>query len=320
LLLVAISSLGCSWLFATAGTRCSDDCRAYTNLTDQTACLDACSSSGAPQSADEASVPASAVCEPSAPDACATRCDDGDAAACVVVAEAIASEDPASAERLWDRACTQGHGSACATLRARRAARWKAACESTDPRECARAIREGRALCTDSNEASCKVALALPALAAAHHCESGSVATCEKACDAGVMHACAVLGNIHLAGVRVPMNVDKGMALVDRACEGGDTAACYGLGREYEPECLPRQSCIIIGGERKKNPDAARALHYHAIGCRLGDRRSCEAVVDLTDGGAATPSRDTLLVAFRALCRDGTKAACGRVRDLGEEP
>jgi hypothetical protein len=57
-------------------------------------------------------------------------------------------------------------------------------------------------------------------------CERGAASACERACSAKEGHACRLLGVMHLEGVGVELDVERGLTLLVRACELGVREVC----------------------------------------------------------------------------------------------
>ena len=122
-----------------------------------------------------------------------------------------------------------------------------------------------------------------------------------KACDAGVMAACASLGTCYWTGsCGVALDGNRGFELQQKACEGGDPPACGQLGVCYE----------FGGCGLTKNNQLAVALYERA--CRGGEAAMCNNLGVCYHKGQCGLGQDDVRAAelYRKGCRGGDSSAC----------
>jgi hypothetical protein len=90
-----------------------------------------------------------------------------------------------------------------------------------------------------------------------------AVALLPRACAGGSVSGCTELGALYLRGEGVPQDTDRAASFTQRACELGSKRSCLDVGE------------WLSDGTMK--PDPARSAEILRLGCRLGDRGSCEA-------------------------------------------
>lgn len=253
---------------------------------------------------------------------CEAICDGGDGEVCEQVARRLAGAgaDPAAVAALYDKSCRLGWAHACAAADETRGAVRKEACAKGAPDACAAAIVDVRARCERGEKGACDASERLGDAMLDRFCVAGSVDSCRAACDAKIVLACAQLGTILINGERVPPDAAGGVKLLEGACDAGEIRACGTLGDLYLPWCPPKYTCLGTPKKRVVPENPEKALGYYMRGCARGVRGQCEEVLELQDGGSLAVPKAPLLVALRSACSNGKKEACGRVRDLGEEP
>lgn len=252
--------------------------------------------------------------------ACEAICDAGNGEACADVAAHAETRDPVIALALYEKSCGLGWTEGCAKAGKRRAKAQTEACATGPVTACAAAVEDLAGRCRVNESGACDAAERLDEQLAQRFCVEGSVDTCRSACDAKIVFACAQLATILINGVRVPKDVDGGVALLVAACDAEDFRACDALGDLHAPSCPPKYTCLGTPKTRPVPESPEKALGYYMRGCSKGIARECEEVLELSDGGSLAVPRGPLLVALRSVCAGGKKEACGRVRDLGEEP
>jgi TPR repeat protein len=122
---------------------------------------------------------------------------------------------------------------------------------------------------------------------------------CEKLADA---RGCDSYGDMFLTGLGVPADVDRALALINRACDGRYARACERLGTLYieglikhdyiaDPrgaeymrracEAESAEACLYFGDfllqGRGVGKDVPAAHRYFQRSCAMGDQRGCEA-------------------------------------------
>lgn len=254
--------------------------------------------------------------------ACEAICDRGDGRTCEAIAERLdsAGADAAAALALYDKSCGLGRTSACSTASERRAKSRTDACAKGTPQACAAAVRDADARCDARETGACDAAERLDKVVLDRFCITASVETCRGACDAHLPLACAELGTLLINGDRVPADGPAGVKLLEGACDDGEIAACGALGDLYAPFCPPKYTCLGTPTKRVVPESPEKALGYYMRGCAKGIRSQCDEVLELQDGGSLAVPREPLLLALRLACSNGKKEACGRIRDMGEEP
>jgi len=122
-----------------------------------------------------------------------------------------------------------------------------------------------------------------------------------KACAAGVMEACARLGNCYWTGsCGLEKDGERGVELYQRACDGGDMPSCGQLGTCYE----------FGGCGLQKMPQRAVALYEKA--CTGGDFGTCNNLGVCYHKGQCGLSQDEARAAqlYDVACRGGDSGAC----------
>lgn len=253
---------------------------------------------------------------------CEAICDRGNGEVCEQVATRLdrAGADPVAVAALYDKSCALGWEHACSAAERKRTTARTDACTTGTPDACAAAITDVGARCERGEEGACDASERLDAAVLDRFCVSGSVDSCRAACGAKIVLACAELGTILINGERVPADGPGGVKLLDGACDAGEIRACGALGDLYSPWCPPKYTCLGTPKKRVVPENPEKALGYYMHGCSRGIRGQCEEVLELQDGGSLAVPKAPLLVALRSACSNGKKEACGRVRDLGEEP
>ena len=106
-----------------------------------------------------------------------------------------------------------------------------------------------------------------------------------RACDAGVMHGCFLVGYHHQDGLGTPWAPARAVAAYERACAGGFGTACYNLGSMYS-------------GGQGIDPDPPRGKDYIAragaawkAACDGSEPRWCSAPAAAASSSAASGSR-----------------------------
>ena len=194
---------------------------------------------------------------------------------------------------------------------------------------------------------ACRDGSAAPCLAVGHFYEEraeGLVATMlsnattakhyyERACELGNTAGCARFGHMMVVGSYDVMKDDDfsradGMAALDKACTGGELAACNELVEAAEPA----QAAVVLAKlcDRGDKPSCDKLVIAYV---RIGDTKSArELIARLCDAGDEAQCRDlgTALLAGNRLgepdpargialltkiCEHGTWAAC---RDLAD--
>ena len=187
--------------------------------------------------------------------------------------------------------------------------------------------------------------LGSPALAASQ-CRLGDEAPCTKACDAGDLHACAVLGDMWEKGVGVAQDSRRADALFVKGCKKGDGESCNAHGDVVREKVLAGK----LDWDEAFAAFAKACEHGNARGCASAAsieldghghleqadgvallRKSCELASDgsasacfdygeVLHSGKYGVAKDTILAAkwLAKACRLGAAAACTVANELGE--
>ncbi len=172
--------------------------------------------------------------------------------------------------------------------------------------------------------------------------------TLGDACAAGDAHACGFAGRLWLDGRGVDADVERGMAMLVRACDGGFALACAAAERwldnpaharavkeplelrgrlETERACIagdPGEPCYEAGrcfyfGRGAFPRDLVRAVEAYERGCNLGDSRACNNLGDALAYGEGV-ERDLVRSAatFERACRLGEELGCANLGHMAE--
>lgn len=199
-----------------------------------------------------------------------------------------------------DRECLEGNLPRCAALGmqhregrgvsrdlAKSAVYFLRACVEAPPSNpFCREAGYGMGLAEDSSSGRNDLATAFAALA--------------QSCTSGALHDCNIYGMLQLLGMTsaVPRNLERGAAMLARACAGGIGAACGNLADAY-----------LSGGDVDK--DVNKAAHLYGQACEKGFASGCTAVGTLIHvdkeipGDAASAFRY-----FRKGCDGGDATGC----------
>lgn len=123
----------------------------------------------------------------------------------------------------------------------------------------------------------------------------------QKACDAGAMEACTMLGTCYWTGsCGVEKSGARGFELFLKACDGGDMPACGQLGVCYE----------FGGCGLTKNGERAVALYERA--CEGGEMGMCNNLGVCYHKGECGVGKDDVRAArlYKKACRGGDSSAC----------
>jgi hypothetical protein len=123
----------------------------------------------------------------------------------------------------------------------------------------------------------------------------------QKACDAGEMAGCAMLGKCYWSGsCGLVKDGAHGVGLLQMACDGGSFGACAQLGVCYE----------FGGCGLGKN--GLRAVSLYEKACAGGEMDTCNNLGGCYHEGQCGLSKDDRRAAelFRKACKGGDSAAC----------
>ena len=122
-----------------------------------------------------------------------------------------------------------------------------------------------------------------------------------KACEAGVMQACSLLGGCYWTGTcGLATDGQRGLNLYQKACNGGDMEACGQLGVCYE----------FGGCGLGKSAERAVALYEKA--CAGGEMSMCNNLGVCYNKGQCGLAKDDTRAAqlYREACKGGDSSAC----------
>jgi TPR repeat protein len=171
------------------------------------------------------------------------------------------------------------------------------------------------------------------------------------ACSLGDAQACGFAGRMWIDGRGVVSDVERGIGMLVRACDGGVALACAVAVRwldepaharawkdpvelrarlEVERACLagePGEPCFEAGrcfyfGRNGFPSDRERAVEAYRLGCNLGDSRACNNLGDALAYGEGV-ERDVARSAamFEKACHLGEELGCansGHMFERGE--
>ncbi|HEY1691814.1 MAG TPA: tetratricopeptide repeat protein [Polyangiaceae bacterium] len=169
--------------------------------------------------------------------------------------------------------------------------------------------------------------------------------TLTDACSLGDPRACGFAGRMALDGRGVAKDAEKGVAMLEHACDEGQELACMAAIRwladashaqavkgaplvrrrlEVESSCLAgsADACLQIGGALSQGAepyprDLARSAAEYRRGCDLGNGLACNNLGDAYEYGRAVP-RDLSRAAglYERACRAGRPIGCSNLGHL----
>jgi TPR repeat protein len=123
----------------------------------------------------------------------------------------------------------------------------------------------------------------------------------QKACDAGAMEACTMLGTCYWTGsCGLAKNGPRGFDLFQMACDGGEMGACGQLGVCYE-----------FGG-CGLTKSGERAVAYYEKACTGGEMSMCNNLGVCYHKGECGVGKDDARAAglYKRACQGGDSGAC----------
>ncbi|MEZ4221244.1 MAG: tetratricopeptide repeat protein [Polyangiaceae bacterium] len=284
---------------------------------------------------------------------CKAQCDKGHAGSCGSLGHLLLDKDGKAAMALFDKACKDGDGPACAA-QAREAYRGKAV--SADPavakeaggRACDLGIAEG---CTVLGLLAKKDDAAAAQAAFGKACEGGDALGCaeaatllsatdatkalrlhERACHGGIAESCIPIANAYDAGAPgVGKNPVLASILYRRACYSGSGLGCFHLGRlefaqdkdsakrEFNMACMRNEKlgCAALnvgfGDQRVAVFEPAKKMAATQA-CMRGSNLDC-VLVGLMDGAMKMPTAGQH---FKQACMRGDQTACAFEKSLAK--
>jgi uncharacterized protein len=169
----------------------------------------------------------------------------------------------------------------------------------------------------------------------------------DAACSLGDAHACYFVARLRLDGHGVERDIERGIAMLERACDDGVAVACTtgarwlseppqagrfpdaaGLSARLETEraCLAgqRTQCFQVGlgfyfGREGFPRDLGRAAQAYRRGCDLGDAAACNNLADALAYGDGV-ERDVVRSAslYGRACRLGQALGCANSGQMFE--
>jgi TPR repeat protein len=163
-----------------------------------------------------------------------------------------------------------------------------------------------------------------------------------EACDSGDAQACGFAGRLMLSGRDTEKEPDKGLALLERACDGGFAVACSAGSAwlvdanhaseiptasemrarfDLKQACLSGEAnpCYELGlsyyfGRDSYPSDRALAVKIYERACDLGESRACNNLGDALFYGEGTPrSVEHAAVLFGRACHLGEALGCANL-------
>jgi TPR repeat protein/tRNA A-37 threonylcarbamoyl transferase component Bud32 len=141
-----------------------------------------------------------------------------------------------------------------------------------------------------------------PASAKDAACDADGRGDCAGRCARGDLKACSTLAGLYAAGVGVPQDDARAIALYQKACEGGEASACAGLGFMLK---------IGVGAAR----DDARAVTLFQKACTGGSPVGCGGLGQMTEGGLGGLAKDDVqaLTLYTQGCDGKDPASCANL-------
>jgi TPR repeat protein len=126
--------------------------------------------------------------------------------------------------------------------------------------------------------------------------DPSGIVTLERACEADNACACSIAGGVLAGGEVGAADVERGLALLERGCQGADPWGCYWLGAalfEHRPS------------------DAARASEAFATACEDEQPNACQALgrLRMSGIGGEEDAREAVRL-YESACEDGVVFAC----------
>jgi len=163
-----------------------------------------------------------------------------------------------------------------------------------------------------------------------------------EACSLGDAASCGFAGRLWLDGRGVPRDPVQGLAMIVRACDGGQALACMAAARWLadadhvreahadtglrgrliaEHGCLGGDSADCLraavafeGGEGEPPRDEARAVDQYTRGCDLGNSLACNALGVALDYGEGVPrDPERSVAAFERACKLADALGCANL-------
>ncbi len=121
-----------------------------------------------------------------------------------------------------------------------------------------------------------------------------------KACELGFAEGCSYLGVIYRHGRGVEPDLKRGAELYRKACIGGYLIGCNSIGYLYK-----------IGSGVEKNFDLA--FEYYAKACEGGLIRACTNLGTLVEGNPKQKSAKKAVDLYKSSCDSGDGKGCSRL-------
>lgn len=223
-------------------------------------------------------------------------CEGGDYAACEAGARRLRAEDDPRWLALAQQACAGSVANECF--------RMGTAYEFGE-----HGVTQNRNLAYVTFERACEAGNAVGCHNAGVHLRDGEGATADltaachrfrRGCDGDDPGSCSELGNCYRHGRGdTEVDLEQAFRFYSRACEGGSSVGCMNLAYAY-----------LTGRGVEPNPPQAFDAFHRA--CEAGDQEGCmeEATMQLRGQSPLTDDRAAALPRLRALCEQGSGAAC----------
>lgn len=246
------------------------------------------------------------LCEDKNFDDCQKQCDAGDAGSCynlgVLLTRDAANYDVPRARAAFHKACEKEHAEAC-----RYEARHVCRSIKSEP-ECQAKRRELVERACDLGDGDGCMALLFDAkrfgLTTAEAVPYG-----KRACDLGSAWGCGMYGLMYVIGDEeggVKRDVEKGLAILERSCEGQDKESCMFMSSAFDKEDVP--------------DDPVRHAKALKIACQLEVLAACSRLGELYKRGAKNIAADVDRAAayWRRACPEGLGAIKEACTNIGQ--
>lgn len=130
-----------------------------------------------------------------------------------------------------------------------------------------------------------------------------SFQTCEQSCNDGEGKGCRQIGISLIEGQGVDKNIPRGIQLLHKACDLGDT-----------------RGCAAMAGMMNAEGRSKEAIDYAKKACDIGQDRDGCFELGLAHEYSQPPNMDAANKAYAKACSAGTKFACEKIGFGGSEP
>ena len=124
----------------------------------------------------------------------------------------------------------------------------------------------------------------------------------EKACDGGDAQSCSSLAAFYALGRGIPVDLARSAVIGQRACDLGNSLACFS------------------NGEELRETDPPRAMHYLVRACHIGEPEACVAAAKLVVNGRVREGSETVQMLVTRACALGHRDACSLLNAQNSPP